>query len=182
MSEMPPSLIPSARAPAEVDSGCFRAAMRQLAGAVTVVTVGKDSDITGFTATSVASLSACPPRLVVCLAQSSASWRAIQQHPYFVVNLLRDTERTCADRFAGRDGLEGAARYAGLRWTTMSTGTPVLENALAAFDCEVAEMLPRYDHAIIIGRVCAVQACPGSFPLIYWQGDYHPFKRAIESK
>jgi flavin reductase (DIM6/NTAB) family NADH-FMN oxidoreductase RutF len=182
MYQMPPSLIPSVGTPAEVDSEFFRAAMRELAAAVAVVTVGKDSDITGFTATSVSSLSTRPPRLAVCLAQNSASWRAVQQHPYFVVNLLRDTERTCVNRFAGRDGLEGAARYAGLRWTTMLTGTPVLENALAAFDCEVVERLPRYDHAIIIGGVCGAQACPGSFPLIYWRGDYRPFERAIESK
>jgi flavin reductase (DIM6/NTAB) family NADH-FMN oxidoreductase RutF len=182
LSQMPPSLIPFAGAFAEVDSESFRAAMRELAGGVAVITVGKDSDITGFTARSVASLSTHPPRLVVCVAQSSASWHAIQRHPCFVVNLLRDEERALANRFAGRDGLEGAARYAGARWTTMLTATPVLENALAAFDCEVAEMLPRYDHAIIIGRVCAVRACPGSFPLVYWQGDYHPFERTIGSK
>jgi hypothetical protein len=30
----------------------------------------------------------------------------------------------------------------------MLTETPVLENVLAALDCEIARMLPRYDHAI----------------------------------
>jgi hypothetical protein len=49
---------------------------------------------------------------------------------------------------------------------------------LLALDCEVEEMLPRHDHSIVIGRVCAVSICPGSFPLVYWQGDYHPFQRA----
>jgi flavin reductase (DIM6/NTAB) family NADH-FMN oxidoreductase RutF len=51
----------------EVDIDSFRAAMRELAGGVVVVTVGKDQDITGFTATSFASLSAHPPRLLVCV-------------------------------------------------------------------------------------------------------------------
>jgi flavin reductase (DIM6/NTAB) family NADH-FMN oxidoreductase RutF len=166
----------------EVDSDSFCAAMRELAGGVTVITVGKDSDITGFTATSVSSLSVDPPRLVVCVARRCASWRTIRRHPYFVVNLLRDKDRALANRFAGRGGLEGVARYAGARWTTMTTGTPVLETALAAVDCEVTEMLPRYDHAIVIGRVRAVRASPGSFPLVYWQGDYHPFDRAVESE
>lgn len=179
MSQMPSSAPPPAASFAEVDSDSFRVGMRELAGGVAVVTVGRGSDINGFTATSVSSLSTHPPRLVVCIAQSSASWHAIQRHPYFVVNLLRDEERALADQFAGRNGLEGAARYAGARWTTMLTATPVLEDALAAFDCEVAEMLPRYDHAVIIGHVCAVRACPGAFPLVYWQGDYHPFERAI---
>jgi Flavin reductase like domain len=66
-----------------VDADSFRAAMRELAGGVAVVTVGKDRDITGFTATSVSSLSAHPPRLLVCVAQSSASWLALQRYPLF---------------------------------------------------------------------------------------------------
>jgi flavin reductase (DIM6/NTAB) family NADH-FMN oxidoreductase RutF len=180
MDQMPPSLNSYGDPFAEVDADSFRAAMWELAGGVAVVTVGKEADITGFTATSVSSLSTHPPRLVVCVARSSASWHAIQRHLCFVVNLLRDEERALANRFAGRDGL--AARYAGAPWTTMLTGTPVFGNALAAFDCEVAEKLPRYDHAIVIGRVGAVRASPGSFPLVYWQGDYHPFEGTVGSK
>jgi flavin reductase (DIM6/NTAB) family NADH-FMN oxidoreductase RutF len=179
MSQIPISLSQFADTFADVDPDSFRAAMRELAGGVAIVTVGKDSDITGFTATSVSSLCTQPPRLLVCVAQSSASWRALQRHPYFGVNLLRDEERALANRFAGRDGLEGTARYAGGRWTTLLTGTPVLENALAVFDCEVTQMLPHCDHAIIVGRICAVRTSPGSFPLVYWHGDYHPFERGI---
>jgi flavin reductase (DIM6/NTAB) family NADH-FMN oxidoreductase RutF len=181
MSQTQTSQIPLAATFAEIDSESFRTAMRELAGGVAVVTVGKDSDITGFTATSVSSLCTHPPRLLVCVAQNSTSWRTLQRYPYFGVNLLRDEERALANRFAGRYGLEGAARYTGARWTTMLTGTPVLVNALAAFDCEVTEMLPHCDHAIIVGRVCAVRASTGSFPLVYWQGDYHPFERAVGS-
>ena len=162
----------------EVDIDTFCAAMRELAGGVVVVTVGKDQDITGFTATSLASLSVHPPRLLVCVDENSASWCALWRHPHFGVNILRDEERALASRFAGWDGLKGAARYVGARWTTMLTGTPILENALAALDCEVEEMLPRYDHSIVIGRVRAVRSCPGSLPLVYWQGDYLPFQRA----
>ena len=181
MPQTPISLIPPAGTLAEVDADSYRMAMRELAGGVAVVTVGKDGDITGFTATSVSSLCTRPPRLLVCVAQNSASWRVLQQYPSFGVNLLRDDERALANRFAGRDGLEGAARYVGARWTTMLTGTPVLDNALAAFDCEVTEMLPHCDHAIIVGRVRAVRTSTGSLPLVYWQGHYHPFERAIGS-
>jgi flavin reductase (DIM6/NTAB) family NADH-FMN oxidoreductase RutF len=175
MSKTP--LSPTRLPDGDVDTNSFRAAMRELAGGVSVVTVGRGRDITGFTATSVSSLCAHPPRLLVCVDRSSASWLALQRYPYFGVNLLRDQERALANRFAGRDGLEGAARYAGTQWTTMLTGTPILENSLAALDCAVEEMLPRYDHSIIIGRVRAIAVSPGSFPLVYWQGDYHPFER-----
>src|ERR1700754_4153694 len=125
MSPVAAEPLPRAEAFGDVDSESFRAAMRELAGGVTVVTVGKEADITGFTATSVASLSAQPPRLLVCVAQNSASWHALQHYPWFAVNLLRDDGCALANRFAGRDGLEGADRYAGAQWTTMLTGAPV---------------------------------------------------------
>jgi flavin reductase (DIM6/NTAB) family NADH-FMN oxidoreductase RutF len=102
----------------ELDIATFRAAMRELAGGVAVVTVGQGGDITGFTATSVASLSARPPRLLVCVSQTSSSWQALQRHASFAVNLLSDADRLLADRFAGRDGLENAARFAGFPWSS----------------------------------------------------------------
>jgi flavin reductase (DIM6/NTAB) family NADH-FMN oxidoreductase RutF len=176
MSESSPSPASLPGSTTEVDGDMFRAAMRELAGGVTVVTVGRGQDITGFTATSVSSLSTHPPRLIVCIDRSSASWLALQRYPHLGVNLLRDQERAIANRFAGRDGLKGITRYAGGRWTTLLTGTPVLENGLATLDCEVEEMLSRYDHSIVIGRVRAVSIYPGSCPLVYWQGDYYPLE------
>jgi flavin reductase (DIM6/NTAB) family NADH-FMN oxidoreductase RutF len=173
------SPIETLDANAEVDVEAFRAAMRELAGGVAVVTVGKNEAATGFTATSVSSLSVHPPRLIVCVDRSSSSWSVLQRYPYFGVNLLRNQERALANRFAGKDGLEGIDRYSGARWTAMLTGTPILENGLASFDCEVEELLVRYDHSIVVGRVCAVHVCPGSVPLVYWQGEYHTFEREL---
>jgi flavin reductase (DIM6/NTAB) family NADH-FMN oxidoreductase RutF len=162
----------------DVDISSFKSAMRALAGGVAVITVGKGDDITGFTATSVCSLSVEPPRLIVCVSHSSTSWNALQKYPHFGVNFLRNDERALADRFAGRDGREGPERYIGADWTTIATGTPILKDGLAALDCEVDEMLSRYDHAIVIGRVRAVRIRLGAPPLVYWQGNYHPFAYA----
>jgi flavin reductase (DIM6/NTAB) family NADH-FMN oxidoreductase RutF len=166
---------------AEVDVESFRQAMRELAGGVAIVTVGKDDALTGFTATSVSSLSAQPPRLIVCVDRGSASWLSLQRHPYFGVNILRNEEYALASRFAGKDGVEGSARYAGTQWTTLATGALILKNGLASLDCEVEELLMRYDHSIVIGRVRAVQVCPGAVPLVYWKGNYHAFAPAVGS-
>ena len=43
----------------------FRSVMRRLAGGVSVVTAGRDDDITGMTITSLTSLSASPPRVLI---------------------------------------------------------------------------------------------------------------------
>ena len=45
----------------------FRSVMRRLAGGVVVITAGRGDDITGMTVTSLTSLSANPPRLLVSI-------------------------------------------------------------------------------------------------------------------
>lgn len=155
----------------------FKVAMRRLACGVAVITVGNDPDITGFTATSVISLSVKPARLLVSVSLESDSWKALQRFPYYGVNLLHENDSELADRFAGRTGLDGTQRFAGRRWTTMVTGTPMLDTALAAMDCEVEEMLIRHDHAIVIGRVRGIRFGEWVGPLVYWQAGYHCFER-----
>src|SRR5258708_34014129 len=123
MSQLPiPPILPATTF-AEAEPDAFRVAIRELAGGVAVVTVGKDSDITGFTATSVTSLSTHPPRLLVCVAQSSASWKILQRYPHFVVNLLGQPDRALANRFAGKDCVEGAQRSSGYSWLRMASAT-----------------------------------------------------------
>jgi flavin reductase (DIM6/NTAB) family NADH-FMN oxidoreductase RutF len=150
----------------------FRKAMRQLAGGVSVITVGDGADRTGLTATSVTSLSMEPPTLIVCINQASSSWPLLKKYGYFGVNLLGEEHQEIADRFAGRGGVKGAARYDGAEWETLESRAPILRHALAAIDCEVEETIIRHSHAIVIGRVAAVRAGEGPNPLMYWRGGY----------
>jgi Flavin reductase like domain len=94
-------------------SADFRAAMRQLAGGVSVITAGQGDEITGMTVTSVSSLSADPPSLIVSVNRASSSWPLLQRHPFFGVNILSADQIDVAERFAGKDGLKGADRFAG---------------------------------------------------------------------
>jgi len=150
----------------------FRAAMRQLAGGVSIVTVGQGSEISGMTATSVTSLSAEPPRLLVCINRAASSWPLLERHRSFAVNILDADQQDIADRFAGRHGVGGAARFEGAPWITLRTGAPVLPTALAALDCRVEEVIERHSHAIVIGDVAAVRVHDRGAALAYWRGDY----------
>ena len=157
----------------EVTVEAFRDAMRMRAGGVAVVTAGQDADRTGFTATSVESLSTEPPRLLVCVAENSSSWKVLQKSPYFGVNILCAEQKTFADQFAGLGGLRGPDRYRGAGWANLLTdGAAILKDALAGLDCIVEEILPRHGHAIVIGRVRAIVTHSGGHPLLYWQGAY----------
>ncbi|MGD0723254.1 MAG: flavin reductase family protein [Roseiarcus sp.] len=150
----------------------FRVAMRELAGAVTIVSCGRGARRAGFAATSVASLSLEPPTLIVCANRASSTWPMLRAATSFGLNVLSASHRDLAHRFAGRTGAEGSARYEAGEWTTLRTGAPVLADALAAFDCTVEEIVERHSHAIVIGRVEAVRRRGGGGALVYWRGDY----------
>jgi flavin reductase (DIM6/NTAB) family NADH-FMN oxidoreductase RutF len=154
--------------------------MRELVGGVAIISAGAGSDRTGFTATSVSALSAEPPRLLVCINQTSSTWAALQENPRFGVNLLAEGHRALADRFAGRDGVTSAARYEGTLWDTLVTGAPILADALAALDCEVEETINRHSHVIVLGRVKAVRIRPDAAALVYWRGDYDQMGWSVE--
>ncbi len=51
----------------------FRSVMRRLAGGVSIITAGRGNDITGMTVTSLTSLSATPPRLLVSINRQASS-------------------------------------------------------------------------------------------------------------
>ncbi|KPL55001.1 hypothetical protein ABB55_24520 [Prosthecomicrobium hirschii] len=158
--------------PPGIDPAAFRLAMRELAGGVSVVTTGRGALRTGLTATSVTSLSAEPPALLVCINRSSSVLRVLREHQAFAVNILKAGHEDVADRFAGRSGAYGAARYGDAEWTELTTGMPVLADALAAFDCRVEAILDWHSHAVVIGRIEALASTGGDGALVYWRGGY----------
>ena len=147
-------------------------ARRQLTGGVSVITVGRDSDITGMTVTSVSSLSVDPPTLIVSINRESSSWPLLRRYGCFGVNILTADQVDVAERFAGKGGLKGADRFTGAQWTTRVSRVPLLAGALAAIDCEVEEIVERHSHAIVIGRVLDLQLSSRTAALAYWQGQY----------
>ena len=157
----------------------LKEAMRHLVGGVSVITAGTGEERTGLTVTSATSLSVEPPTMIVCVNRNASSWPIIQRHRHFVVNVLAAHHQAVADRFAGRGGVKGAERYAQARWRTLATGALALEDALAAIDCEVEEIIERHSHGIIIGAVRALAIAPTpSDSLVYGRGRYGAYAAA----
>ncbi|MBI5132970.1 MAG: flavin reductase family protein [Rhodopseudomonas palustris] len=167
MNARPPAIHPVSAA---ADS--FKAAMRQLAGGVSIVTSGQGEERNGITVTSVSSLSVEPPSLIVCINRSCSVLPVLRDHGAFGVNILAAGHRELADRFAGRHGVRGAERYDVGDWIELVTGAPLLVDAMAAIDCTVDSIMDWNSHALVIGRVEAVRLGDGPQALAYWRGDY----------
>ncbi|WJI66144.1 flavin reductase family protein [Mesorhizobium sp. C416B] len=122
--------------------------------------------------TTAHSLSVEPEVMVVSINLSSSTWAAINRHRHFCVNVLRADQIAIADRFAGRGGLKGQARYEGARWSTLASGALALEGALAEVDCTVEDTIVRHSHALILGSVRHVVSGEPSPAPIYHHGAY----------
>ena len=115
----------------ETSPGDFRNAMRHLVGAVSIITVGHGDDVSGMTVTSLSSLSVEPPSLIVSVNRAASSWPLLQRYGSFGVNILSSGQRDIAERFSGKNGLKGAARFAGSsQWVARAGGAPQMYDAL----------------------------------------------------
>ena len=155
-----------------MDQQTYRDIMRYHAGAVTIISVGVPGGRTGLTATAFCSLTDDPPTVVACINRNASAHDLIAQHQAFCVNVLASLQQDVAMRFAGRVGHEGEQRFDADAWTTLSTGAPVLQGALANLDCEVIETLDGKTHTIYLGRVKAGRINGDERPLIYFKGEF----------
>ncbi|SIQ32122.1 NADH-FMN oxidoreductase RutF, flavin reductase (DIM6/NTAB) family [Rhizobium sp. RU35A] len=154
------------------DAESLKAALRTLAGGVSIITTGSGQERTGATVTSATALSVDPPRMMVALNRSSSTWPILQKSGWFGVNIVGPGHEGLANQFAGVGGLKGADRYNGHEWTSLATGAPLLEDAIAGIDCLVEEAIERHSHVIVIGAVQGIRLIGGQ-SLVYQGGAYH---------
>lgn len=168
----PDENVPAMSAPQPDENGAhFRLAMREFATGVSLVTCG-GAERSGCTVTALTSLSLTPPALIVCLGRGSSTFASLKREGAFAVNLLAAEHEPIAARFSGRDGAQGAARFSLGVWSELVTGAPVLDDALAAIDCRVDEIIDRNTHAIIIGAVQALRLGAPRPALLHWRSQF----------
>lgn len=157
---------------ATVDPTQFREAMSQLGAAVHVVTTAGPAGTAGFTATAVSSVSDQPATMLVCVNRRSQCSPILQENRVLCVNTLRAGADPVADVFAGRTRVAMAERFNGASWTELSTGSPVLMDAVVAFDCRVIEIKAVATHNVIIAGVVAVRLGKPGPALVYHERAY----------
>ena len=155
-----------------VEPKAFREAMSLLGAAVHVISTAGPGGKAGVTATAVCSVSDAPPTLLMCLNRRSQTNPAVVENGVFCVSTLGDGGAEIADAFAGRTGLGGSDRFTIGRWTTLTTGSPVLEAAVVAFDCRIIEVRAVASHNVFFGAVEAVRLGPAGPALVYHDRAY----------
>lgn len=150
-----------------VDADAFRSVMRQLAGAVTVITTEGEGQLHGFTATAVCSVCAVPPTILIAVNKSARTHPHIEHKGYFAVNVLADSQKHIAEHFAGK----GEHQFSTVSHSVASSGVPLIEGASAQLECKIVEKHSVGTHTIFIGRVVG-SGTEQSPPLVYHDARY----------
>ena len=153
-----------------VDPGQFKIGMRTLAGAVNIITSQHAGHRYGMTATAVCSATAEPPTVLVCINKLATTHAAVAKGKVFCVNVLRAEDWELSTAFSG--GSSGEARFKTRNWTRLSSGSPVLIDALVSFDCSVVKTLAHGTHTIFLGQVDQILIGQKGKPLLYSDGQY----------
>jgi flavin-dependent trigonelline monooxygenase, reductase component len=146
----------------------YRSALGSFATGVTVVTTtDKDGTGHGLTVNSFTSVSLDPPLVLWCLGNKSDSYDLFAKADHYAINVLGAGESEFAMRFAGK----GDQRLSEGAFQVLKTGAPVLDEAIATFDCKVVERVEAGDHLILIGETQAfvTKAASG---LTYFRGAF----------
>lgn len=151
-----------------IDIRTFREALGTFVTGVTVVTTrdARGASV-GMTANSFTSVSLDPPLVLVCVGRASSNIATFAEASSFAVNILSEGQHDTAAQFARR----GIDRFAGVSHRSGETGSPILQDCLAWFDCTLHQRVDAGDHMILIGRVRAFESGK-AHPLGFSRGRY----------
>lgn len=148
----------------------FRAALGSFATGVTIVTArAADGSLIGLTANSFNSVSLEPPLVLWSLSKRAGSMPVFARGSHYAINILSADQRELAERFARK----GEDRWAGVAWREGVAGAPVLDGAMAVFECFNRSRYDEGDHVIFVGEVERCSHAPGTTPLIFHGGRFY---------
>jgi flavin reductase (DIM6/NTAB) family NADH-FMN oxidoreductase RutF len=126
--------------------------MQNISTGVYVIGVCDGKRTNAFTASSVMPVSFKPVMVAIAVGIDHASRPILRAGRAFTVNVLKRGQLEVASHFGTVSGRE-LDKLSGLRWRRGLSGAPILEDALAYIECELASMVAAGDHELALGRV-----------------------------
>ena len=152
------------------DADSFRGALGTFVTGVTVVTTDSPEGPVAIVANSFASVSLDPPLILWSPAKGSHRFEHFHGSRRFAINVLAADQRDiCAAIVASKTAISRVP-------TRLShCGMPMIEGALATFECTLHATHDAGDHVIIVGQVTKAHHRGGE-PLVFHAGRYGGFK------
>jgi flavin reductase (DIM6/NTAB) family NADH-FMN oxidoreductase RutF len=130
----------------------FRTALGSFpTGVCLITTLATEGRRVGLTANSFSSVSLDPPMVLWSLSRSASSASVFRDAEYFVINVLGESDQALSSHFA-KSGPDKFAAF-NERFMPGLGGAPVLQGAVATFECHSRHRYYGGDHIIVIGMV-----------------------------
>ena len=155
-----------------IEANEYRNGMSLLSAAVNVITTDGAEGMHGFTASAVCSVTDTPPTLLVCVNQATRSHAHFLANKVLAVNVLASQHEQISNAFASSK-FDSEQRFQLGSWATLETGSPILEDALVNFDCEITEVQQVGTHSVLMCRVVAMKQAQEQESLVYFNRAYH---------
>ncbi|MFK7993516.1 MAG: flavin reductase family protein [Granulosicoccus sp.] len=149
-----------------ITASAFTSALSLAANGVCVVTTTHDEVDTGLTVSSMCSVCADPALVLICVNSDNEFCDMALGSGHFAVNILPSSCVELAMVFAGLVEELTNTRFDIGVWTRLTTGSPILSDALVALDCVVESEQVHGTHRVFFGKVVDVRTTSGE-PLIY---------------
>jgi flavin reductase (DIM6/NTAB) family NADH-FMN oxidoreductase RutF len=139
----------------------------QLTVGVYVIGVSDGRQRDAFTAAWVMQISFDPLLLALSINPANASYPLLRAGGGFTVSVLKQGQLELARAFGTRSGRD-RDKLVGIDWRPGRNGAPILEEALAYFECELTGTMQGGDHELALGRVVDGRIlAPDARPLAY---------------
>ena len=156
----------------ELEQRRLRDLMARFATGVSVVSARHGPLLAGMTANAIASISIDPPLMMASIARKAETHGAIIGSHAFSISILAADQQALAECFARPTTASKLTGFCGAAWHEAETGSPILEGALAYFDCRLLERHDGGDHTIFIGEIVAAGYREDAEPLLWYASGY----------
>ena len=111
-------------------------------------------------------------RILICVGKQSATRELILASGAFGLSVLAKEQVEVGHDFGTRSSAS-VDKFEGLDVHTAETGSPLLDDCAATFDCRVEAVYDLDDEKLIVGRIAAAERLKETYePLIYREEDY----------
>lgn len=149
-----------------ITASAFTSALSQAANGVSVVTTVHNNVEAGLTVSSMCSVCADPALILICVNTDNEFCQLADDSGSFAVNILPTGCVELATVFAGLSETPDDSRFKTGEWTSLTTGAPILSDALVALDCSIDSSQVKGSHRVYFGKVVDVRTTSGE-PLLY---------------
>lgn len=160
----------SSDTPDSLSAPAFRAALGMFATGVTIVATRRpDGTPVGMTVNSFNAVSLAPPLVLWSLARTASAMPVFEGCTHYAVSVLGVGQKALAERFASR----APGRWDGVACTDGAGGAPLIEGAVATFECRSRSRYGEGDHTIFVGEVLRCSRLAGAPPLLFHGGRFY---------